>query len=419
MRLSFLGGTPVRARLPEPRPRLNEDEAGGVRAALAGAADWSRAGEDWPLPCLDRLEEEWARAHGARHAVAVSSGTAALTLILRALGLQPGDEVLIPAYGCPAVDVAVLAAGLTPVHVEIDPGTYGMAPAAAAAAVTPGTAAIVAVHFGGGPSGLEALRRVAERNGIALVEDACLAPGAVYDGRRVGTWGRASAFSLGVRKPITAGEGGLVVTDDAALAAAIRHMRSLGADQDTGDIRDPSGNFRLTELQAAVAIPQLARLGAELQRRERAAIEIEAALAGTRHFRPLDRDPLLERHGRAQLWIRYVEDGTSVPRARVAEAVQAEGIPLFEGWPRPNYCLGVYTPARAAEWLRARGASLPAEHYSRTCCPNAERAAFEEGLMLDFPILDAEPPVIRDAAEAVVKVGANLAELTGGRGCAP
>src|SRR5262245_55781547 len=135
MTLAFFGGTPVRRSFPEPGPRLSAAEAERVGSVLA-AADWSRAGEDWPLPWLDRLEEAWAGAHGVRHAVAVASGTAALTLILRALRLPEGDEALVPAWGCPAVDVAVLAAGLTPVHVDLDPATYGMAAAAAAAAVT-------------------------------------------------------------------------------------------------------------------------------------------------------------------------------------------------------------------------------------------------------------------------------------------
>src|SRR5262245_55840292 len=139
MGLALFGGTPVRTAMPEPRPRLTAAEADQARAAVLGASDWSRAGDDWPLPCLDRLEEQWAAAHGARHAVAVSSGTAALTLILRGLGRATGDEVLVPAYGCPAVDVAVLAAGFTPVHVEIDANTYAMSPPAAAAAVTPRT----------------------------------------------------------------------------------------------------------------------------------------------------------------------------------------------------------------------------------------------------------------------------------------
>jgi perosamine synthetase len=309
------------------------------------------------------------------------------------------------------VDVAVLSAGQTPIHVDLDPATFAMAPAATAAAITPRTGAIVVVHFAGAPAGLGALQRVAERHGLALVEDACLAPGASYDGRPVGSWGRAAAFSLGVRKPVSAGEGGLVTTGDEALAAAVRDARNLGADAETGELVEPSGNYRLTELQAAVALPQLARLEADRQRRAAAAAVLSAALAESPYLRPLSCDRRATRWAWAQFWIRYDEAAGGVPRERVAQAVQAEGIPLFAGWARPNYTLGCYTPARAGEWLRPRGAGRAADHYERTHCPHAERAAFGEALLLDFPLLDAEAPVAQEAAAALAKVSAHLRDL--------
>ncbi|HTE17915.1 MAG TPA: DegT/DnrJ/EryC1/StrS family aminotransferase, partial [Armatimonadota bacterium] len=203
-------------------------------------------------------------------------------------------------------------------------------------------------------------------------------------------------------------------TDDAALAEALRRSRSLGADAETGKITRPSGNFRLTELQAAVALPQVARLDADLRRREQAAAVLAAALAGSPYFQPLERYPRVTRHGSAQFWIRYAEAEGDVPRARVAEAVQAEGIPLFAGWPRPNYTLGVYVPARAAGWLRARDSGREPRHYERTCCPHAERAAFSEALLLDLPILEGDAATVRDAATALAKVAEGLSELRTG-----
>jgi dTDP-4-amino-4,6-dideoxygalactose transaminase len=348
---------------------------------LTGGGDWSRVGDDWPLPVLDELEARWAQRHGAAHGVAVSSGTAGLTLVLRALGLPTGDEVLIPAYGCPAVDVAVHAAGLVPIHVDMDPDTYCLSPLAAAAAVTPRAAALIAVHFAGQPAHRESLARVAERNGLAFIEDACLAPG-VPPGPN-----GAAVFSFGVRKPVSAGEGGLVTTSDASLAERLRRLRGLGAEAQMGDITDPSGNYRLSALAAAVVLPQLARLEVDRARRISAAARLRDALSGVEWLHPLRETGWT---ACAQLWLRFDEETAGFPRERLLEAAHTAGVPLFAGWPRPNHCLGMYTPARAGIWLRDRSSGRDAHHYECAHCPAAERAAFSEALLLDLPSLEAD-----------------------------
>jgi dTDP-4-amino-4,6-dideoxygalactose transaminase len=394
----------------DPRPRLEPEAAEQAARTLRGS-EWSRLGDDWPLPCLDELERRWAEVHGTAECVAVSSGTAALTLTLRALDLPTGDEVLIPAYGCPAVDVAVHQAGLTPVHVEIDPRTYSISPAHAAAVVTPRTAAIVAVHFGGQPVHLRSLASIAERQGLALIEDACLAPGAAYAGWPVGSWGVAGVFSLGVHKPISAGEGGLITTNDARLAGRLRRLRSLGADPDTGEIWEPSGNFRLTELQAAVALPQLVRQAEARTRREAAAERWTAALADLPALRPLDRDPNAA-PAWAQFWLRWDEAAGGMNRAELVAAAQALGLPLFAGWPRPNYTLGMYSRQRAAAWLSTRNSGREAEHYERTRYPHAEHAAYNEAVLLDFPALNAPPDEIRSIADRFAELSAAVLRST-------
>lgn len=407
--LALLGGTPVRAAPPEPRPRITESEAAELARNLAQVGDWSRAGEDWPSLYLERLEARWAELHGG-HVVAVSSGTSALTLTLQALRVPAGDEVLIPAYGCPAVDVAVMAAGLTPVHVDLDPRTYSMSPVAAAAAVTARTAALVVVHWGGQPAHRDAWRRIAERNGLALVEDACLAPGARYADEPVGRWGDAAVFSLGVRKPISAGEGGVIVTGDAAVAARLRAARSLGADTETGDIRRATGNYRLTEWGAAVTLPQLTRLEPDRQRRAQSAAILRRAVAGIPFLAALEVDPRADAPAWAQFWLRYSEEAAEVPRDRFVDAVQAEGVPLFPGWGRTNNTLGIYARERAAEWLRARGSGREPDAYEHVGGPHAERAAYSEALLLDLPVLD-DVGAVQDAAEALGKVAGEMDAL--------
>jgi dTDP-4-amino-4,6-dideoxygalactose transaminase len=261
-----------------------------------------------------------------------------------------------------------------------------MSPIAAAAAVTARTAAIVAVHFAGQPARLRSLASIAERQGIALVEDACLAPGTSYGDRPVGAWGRAAVFSLGVRKPISAGEGGLIITHDAALAERLRRGRSLGADPDSGDILQPTGNYRLTTLQAVVALPQLARLEADRRRRDRAATLWATALGEGGAVQPLTRDPQAA-HCWAQYWLRYDEEAGGLTREQLLREAHALKLPLYAGWARPNYTHGVYTPQRAMTWLRERGSGREPDHYERVQCPRAEHAAFNEALLLDFPAL--------------------------------
>ncbi len=382
-----------------PRPRLSPAEAEQAARVLRAAA-WSRIGDDWPAPELDALEMAWALAHGAKDAVTVSSGTAALTLALLALEAPPGDEVLIPAYGCPAVDAAVLGAGLTPIHVDVQADTGCLSPLAAAAAVGPRTAALIAVHFAGQPAGLAALARVAERAGLALIEDACLAPGAAYDDRPVGSWGRAGVFSLGVGKPITAGEGGLVVTSDAALAARVRRFRSLGEDPATGEIPCLTGNYRLSSLQAAVALPQLARLAGDVARREAVAARLSAALPPGGPLRPLSRDPRVTRHGQAQFWLRLMDGGVA-SRAAVVETLRSRSVPAYVPWAVPNYAQPCYLPARAAVWLRARDSGRDPTHYERTVCPAAAHYAFHEAIVLDADTLFALDAEVDRIAEAL------------------
>jgi perosamine synthetase len=250
-RLALLGGEPVRAQPWPSRPVLTAREAasiGGVLrattwSALPGDEECECALPDLPgsgLPYRDRLEQQVARAHGVRFGVAVASGTTALTLALRALDLAGGDEVLVPAYGCVAPEMAVLAAGGVPVHVDIHPDDYAIDPAALTPALSGRARALIVVHFAGRAADLRAIAAAAP--GLAVVEDASLAPGAARAGRPVGSAGRAATFSFGVDKPLHAGEGGLVVTDDIRVATRCRRLRSLGLDPETGDHRIPSGN---------------------------------------------------------------------------------------------------------------------------------------------------------------------------------
>jgi len=244
------------------RPDVGEDELAAIR-------DVVRSGQLTMGPRVGEFEAAVAHAVGTAHAAVVSSGTAALHLALLALEIGPGDEVIVPAYTFPATANAVELCGARAVLVDVDPATFVVDPAAVAAAVTPRTRAVMAVHLFGRPVDWEELQ-TAVPQGVALLEDAAGALGARYRGTPCGALGVAACLSFHPRKIVTTGEGGAVTTDEAALDAAVRRLRHHGW-ATLGEMPAPGFNYRLPDLLCAIGIPQLARLDELLAARERVA----------------------------------------------------------------------------------------------------------------------------------------------------
>lgn len=228
------------------------------------------------------FEERLAGLLGSAHAVAVSSGTAALHLALLALGIGPGDEVVVPDFTFPASANVVELVGATPVLVDVELATFNLDPAELARAVTPRTKALMPVHLFGLPAAMDTVLDLARERSLAVVEDAACALGARYRGRPCGTLGTLGCFSFHPRKLITTGEGGLVVTGDGRLADRLRLLRNHGQAAGPEGVRfEAAGfNYRLTEPAAALGLAQLARLNTILARREALARHYQAALEG-------------------------------------------------------------------------------------------------------------------------------------------
>jgi dTDP-4-amino-4,6-dideoxygalactose transaminase len=236
------------------------------RAAVLGVLDDGRLVSNTDgQTAVSRLEERWAERVGVGHCVATSNGTTALTTALAALGIGPGDEVIVPALSFIASALAPLHQLAVPVFADIDPVTFTLDPDAAAALVTPRTAALLPVHLHGQPADLAALQALADRHGLAVLEDAAQAPDARYAGRPAGAHGAAGAFSLQVTKNLpTCGEGGLLTTDDAALARRARMVRQFGEVIEPGAGRDYVShllgwNHKLSAVQAGFTLSQLNR----------------------------------------------------------------------------------------------------------------------------------------------------------------
>ncbi|MFJ6618270.1 DegT/DnrJ/EryC1/StrS family aminotransferase [Kitasatospora sp. NPDC091335] len=273
-KLAALGGT---AAVPRERRRVEwpliEDED---RKAVLDALDGPRLVSDTDgVNAVSILEESWARRFGFGHCVAVSNGTAALSLALAALGVGPGDEVIVPALSFIATGLAPVHQMAVPVFADIDPVTFNIDPDDIERRITDRTRAIIPVHLHGAPADMDRITEIAARHDLRVVEDAAQAPGATHRGRPVGGIGDAGSFSLQVSKNIpTCGEGGLLVTGDDELAGAMRRGRQFGEVIEAGRERDYVSyglgwNHKMNALQAAFTVAQLARFDEYERARQR------------------------------------------------------------------------------------------------------------------------------------------------------
>jgi dTDP-4-amino-4,6-dideoxygalactose transaminase len=246
-------------------------------------------------PRTREFEAAFASHLGVRHAVAVSSCTAALHLAYLAAGVGPGDEVIVPALTFAATAAAVIYCGATPVFADIlGPHDFGLDPADVERRIGPRTKAVCAVHFAGYPAAVDRLGALCDAQGLALIEDAAHAPSSDIGGRKLGTWGRAGAFSFFSNKILSCGEGGLLATDDDDVAALARSLRSHGMtsgtwsrqtrETDSYDVVGLGFNYRLDEPRSALLLSRLIRLEPEVERRRELTRSYRDQLAGLPHL---------------------------------------------------------------------------------------------------------------------------------------
>jgi len=305
-------------QIPLSRPDIGPQEEEYVLAAL-------RSGILGLGPYARNFEKEFAAFCGCEHAVTVSSGTAGLHLLVRAAGIGAGDEVITAPISFVASANVMLYERATPVFADVDPETFVLDPAAVEAAITPHTRGILPVHVFGYPCDMEALGAIAEKHSLVIIEDACEAVGSEYRGRRVGGTGTPAVFAFYPNKQMTTGEGGMVTTDDAALAARLRSLANQGR-SDSGDWleHDKLGfNYRMDELSAAVGLAQTERLEEILTARAAVAARYDELLA------PLDgvTIPAPTAPGDVRSWFVYVVRlDASIDRDAVMAALQARGV---------------------------------------------------------------------------------------------
>jgi perosamine synthetase len=351
------GGAPRRPFIPVAAPVLAGREKEYVADCMESG--WvSSAGK-----YVELFEAEFAKFCGVRHAVSCCNGTAALHLSLAALGVGPGDEVIVPTLTFVATANAVTYCGARPVFVDSEPETWNLDPAQVASKITPRTKGVIAVHLYGNPADMDALRGLASRHGLFLLEDAAEAHGALHRGRPAGSLGDVAAFSFYGNKIIATGEGGMVTTDDDALAARARLLRGQGMDPERRYWFPVVGyNYRMMNIPAAIGLAQLERAGWHTSRRREVADAYARLLGG---------DAGLVRQS-AREWARHaywmftvvLSDAGAHARDRLMARLHEEGVetrPVFY----PVHSLPPYRDAArgeefpVAERLARGGLSLP------------------------------------------------------------
>jgi perosamine synthetase len=327
-------------------------------------------------PRVSEFEKAFAGHCDAKEGVAVNSGTAALHCAMRAIGVGAGQEVIVPAITFAASANAAVYEGATPVFADVESDTLLIDPASVATKITTRTRAIVAVDYAGQPADYDALRELAKDRGIAIIADACHAPGALYKGRKTGTLGDVSCFSFHPVKHLTTCEGGMALTDDAAMAAHMRVFRNHGIASDhrsreaagahAYDMAELGYNYRLPDVQCALGLAQLTRLSSWVAARQRIAALYDDALAGMAEATPLKTHK--DRTNAHHLYV--VKLAEHVGRDRVFARLRAEGIGANVH----------YAPVHLHSYYQKRG-------YKRGLAPVAEAVSRQVLTLPMFPAM--------------------------------
>ena len=418
--LAAQGGSPVRTQPYPTWPVGGTGERAWLEQVLASGRWFAGMQADDPESAGTLFGQRFAALHGARHGLPVANGSVAMELALRATGVQPGDEVIVPCYTFISTATSVLMVGAIPVFADIDPGSYCVDPADVSRRVTPRTRAILPVHLGGHMADMPAFVDVARRHGLSLIEDCAQAIDAGLSGRKAGTWGALGTFSFQSNKTMTSGEGGLILTNRVDLADRITALRAFGRFDGGGAVRssalecrEVSSNYRLSEFQSAVLLGQLETFPTQDTRRQANAARLTRHIDGTPGLRHVRTPGVDMKHGYYYYLVRYdpAHFGHLSPD-RLCDALNAEGVPFVPGDRKPLYRHPVFQAdaVRLHLWPEAFARYEEALGRNPPQCPIAEEAC-DSTIMLRHQVLLAEPQDMDDIAEALWKVAGNVGEL--------
>ncbi len=405
-KLAINGAKPIRSHGYPVWPVFDDAERRAVMDVLE-SRNWG--GYPFPNRQAKVFADRFAAVQDARFGIAIANGTVTIEAALRAVGVGPGDEVIVPAYTFEATAAPVLQVGAVPVFVDVLPGDYCIDPAAMEAAVGPGTRAVIPVHLAMNMADMDAIQAIAARHGLKVIEDCAHAHGAKWRGKGAGSIGDVGSFSMQTTKLITAGEGGAVTTNNQEVFELCQSYVNCGRASETDAFghRVIGFNYRMTEFQAAILIAQLDRLPEQNRIRAERAAHLSRRLAEIDGLELLRRDERLT----SQAIYRYVfkyraEAFGGASRSRFLAGLEAEGFPCDGIFYEPVYRSALFQiqPAQFPQL----GNRLP---WAGVHCPVSEKAAYEESVWIPHEALLGTESEIDALVEAILKLQANSAEL--------
>jgi dTDP-4-amino-4,6-dideoxygalactose transaminase len=408
--LAVNGGTPVRTTAYPAWPEWDDRELDAVTSVIRSGT-WGGFPE--PGTNASRFEEAFAAYQGARHGILMANGTVTMEVALKALGIGWGDEVIVPALTFAATAYAPMAAGALPVIVDVEPRTWTIDPALVESAITDRTRAIIPVHLGHQMADMDRLAEIAERHGLAIVEDCAHAPGQQWRGRGAGCIGDFGSFSHQSSKILTSGEGGTLLTGDDELARRAHSIVDCGRAKDPDEKEFTFGaNYRLGELHAAVLVAAMERFPEQQRQRAEAGKELERLAAGIAGVRIMPADERITRWSFYN-YILAIDPDAFAGRTNdtVCRALEAEGIPAEVQYPPMNR-YELFQPSLSrlpvavefADRLDPQAMSFPV----------AEAAGLRESVYLMENVFRDGSRGVQDVAEALAKVQRHAGELPEG-----
>src|SRR3984957_10406543 len=406
--LAILGGQPIRNRPFPAWPVFDARE----RAQLEDVLTSQRWGGH---PSPNRKASEFAGAfavyQGARFAIPTTSGTSALEVALKALGVGAGDEVIVPTITFAATPYAAIACMARPVFADVSAIDACIDPESVERLITRRTKAIIPVHYGASLADLDALAEISRAHSIPIVEDCAHVPGAQFRDRGVGTHGALGCFSFQSSKPMTAGEGGMITTDDPDLEQRCQSLINCGRRRPDDTFEGPlmGANYRMTEWQCGILIAQLARLPEQIEHKSRAAARLRSGLATIKGLTPVARDPRVTREVIYAFVFLVDESALGLSRNRFVRALRAEGIPCGVA-NDPVYRSSLF-PRESSAYRKAVEMAGTNPDTVAIECPVAERMFEHSIVSIPHECLLGDDPDLEDIVAAASKVASRANEL--------